>query len=86
MDKKVLIADDEQNIVISLEFLMKREGYQVEVANDGEVTAGTFRDACAKHDVLVGRVFPPLTTHTRISIGTMDEMQRAVQVFKQILG
>ena len=36
MDKKVLIADDEQNIVISLEFLMKREGYQVEVANDGE--------------------------------------------------
>ncbi|MCE7929496.1 MAG: alpha/beta fold hydrolase [Chloroflexi bacterium CFX7] len=48
--------------------------------------AGTFRDACAKHDVLVGRVFPPLTTHTRISIGTMDEMQRAVQVFKQVLG
>ena len=36
MNKKVLIADDEQNIVISLEFLMKREGYQVEVANDGE--------------------------------------------------
>ena len=36
MDKKVLIADDEQNIIISLEFLMKREGYQVEVANDGE--------------------------------------------------
>ncbi len=36
MDKKVLIADDEQNIVISLEFLMKREGYLVEVANDGE--------------------------------------------------
>ena len=36
MNKKILIADDEQNIVISLEFLMKREGYQVEVANDGE--------------------------------------------------
>lgn len=36
MNKKVLIADDEQNIVISLEFLMKREGYQVQVANDGE--------------------------------------------------
>lgn len=48
--------------------------------------AGAFRDACAKHDVLVGRVFPPLTTHTRISIGTLDEMQRAVQVFKQVLG
>ena len=36
MNKKLLIADDEQNIVISLEFLMKREGYQVQVANDGE--------------------------------------------------
>lgn len=36
MDKKVLIADDEQNIVISLEFLMKREGYLVAVARDGE--------------------------------------------------
>lgn len=47
--------------------------------------AGAFGIACAKHDVLVGRVFPPLTTHTRISIGTMDEMQRAVQVFKQVL-
>lgn len=36
MNKKVLIADDEQNIVISLEFLMKREGYEVSIAVDGE--------------------------------------------------
>ena len=36
MNKKVLIADDEQNIVISLEFLMKREGFEVLVANDGD--------------------------------------------------
>ena len=34
--KKVLIADDDQNIVISIEFLMKREGFQVLIANDGE--------------------------------------------------
>lgn len=34
--KKVLIADDEQNIVISIEFLMKREGFQVLIANDGD--------------------------------------------------
>ena len=32
---KVLIADDEPNIVISLEFLLKREGYEVVVAHDG---------------------------------------------------
>lgn len=36
MPKKVLIADDEPNIVISLEFLMKREGFEVFVAGDGE--------------------------------------------------
>jgi two-component system alkaline phosphatase synthesis response regulator PhoP len=36
MSKRVLIADDETNIVISLEFLMKREGFDVAVALDGE--------------------------------------------------
>lgn len=36
MTKKILIADDEQNIVISLEFLMKREGFTVVVATDGD--------------------------------------------------
>jgi len=36
MSKKVLIADDEPNIVISLEFLLQREGFDVLVAVDGE--------------------------------------------------
>ena len=36
MAHRVLIADDEQNIVISLEFLLKREGFEVLVAGDGE--------------------------------------------------
>ena len=35
MTHKILIADDEPNILISLEFLMKREGYQVLIARDG---------------------------------------------------
>jgi DNA-binding response OmpR family regulator len=35
MSKRVLIADDEPNIVISLEFLMKRQGHAVSVARDG---------------------------------------------------
>ena len=33
---KIRIADDEPNIVISLEYLLKREGYQVLVARDGQ--------------------------------------------------
>ncbi len=36
MTHKILIADDEPNIVISLEYLMKRAGYQVSVARDGQ--------------------------------------------------
>ena len=36
MSKKILIADDEQNIVISIEFLLRREGFAVLVAGDGE--------------------------------------------------
>ena len=35
MATKILIADDEPNIVISLEFLLRREGYEVVVAHDG---------------------------------------------------
>ncbi|MFT3973436.1 MAG: response regulator [Amaricoccus sp.] len=35
MGTKVLIADDEPNIVVSLSFMMKREGYDVLVARDG---------------------------------------------------
>lgn len=33
--KKVLIVDDEPNILLSLEFLMKKEGYSVFIARDG---------------------------------------------------
>jgi len=44
MTHKVLIADDEPNIVISLEFLMKREGHQVLVARDGLQALETIRN------------------------------------------
>lgn len=43
MTKKILIVNDEQNIVISLEFLMKREGYEVSIANDGEEAMARIR-------------------------------------------
>jgi DNA-binding response OmpR family regulator len=36
MGKKILIADDEPNIVVSLEFLMKQRGYVVKVVHSGE--------------------------------------------------
>jgi DNA-binding response OmpR family regulator len=36
MKTTILIADDEPNILISLEFLMQREGHDVHVARDGQ--------------------------------------------------
>jgi DNA-binding response OmpR family regulator len=36
MGKKVLIADDEPNIVTALEFLLQRNGYEVFIARNGE--------------------------------------------------
>lgn len=36
MAKRVLVVDDEPNIVMSLRFLMEREGFEVEVAPTGE--------------------------------------------------
>ena len=49
--------------------------------------AQEFAQACEKQGILVGRAFPPFEkTHSRISLGTMDEMQKAVGVFRSVLG
>lgn len=36
MAVRILIVDDEPNIVVSLEFLMRQKGYETQVARDGE--------------------------------------------------
>jgi histidinol-phosphate aminotransferase len=49
--------------------------------------AAGFRDACRAQGVAIGRDFPPMEkTHARISLGTMEDMQKAMVVFKQALG
>jgi histidinol-phosphate aminotransferase len=51
------------------------------------VPARGFRDGCAKQNVRVGRDFPPFEQGwCRISIGTMEEMQRATAIFGDVLG
>jgi histidinol-phosphate aminotransferase len=44
-----------------------------------------FKAECIKKGVAVGRPFPPLDTHLRVSVGTMPEMQKAVEVFRSTL-
>ena len=36
MTHKILIVDDEPNIVMSLEFFLKKEGFVIETAGDGD--------------------------------------------------
>ena len=43
MNHRILIADDEPNIVISLEYLMKREGHTVTIARDGPAALEAIR-------------------------------------------
>ncbi len=45
-----------------------------------------FREACRKEGVLVARDFPPYeNSHCRISIGTLEEMKQATEVFARAL-
>jgi histidinol-phosphate aminotransferase len=53
---------------------------------DVKGSAPAFRDACLAQQVQVGRDFPPYEkTHSRITLGTMDEMRQAVLVFRRVL-
>jgi DNA-binding response OmpR family regulator len=45
MAHSVLIVEDEQNIVLSLEFLMKKAGYDVAVACDGDAALEAMAEA-----------------------------------------
>jgi histidinol-phosphate aminotransferase len=48
--------------------------------------AKAFREACRAKGVMVARDFPPFEkTHARITLGTMEEMTKAVQVFGDVL-
>ncbi len=56
MSHRILVVDDEPNIVISLEFLLKKEGYVVAVAGDGEAAlqqAGQFLPDLVLLDVMM---------------------------------
>ena len=46
-----------------------------------------FRDACRAQGVAVGRDFPPMEkSYARISLGRMEDMEKAMPIFKQVLG
>ena len=70
----------------------KKMGYDVSEPHTNHIfldlgrPARQFREACRALGVEIGRDFPPMeNTHSRISLGTMDEMRKAVDVFRKVL-
>ena len=57
MSKKILIADDEPNIVAALEFLLQRNGYEVHIARNGEEALKLVED-CHPDLVLLDVMMP----------------------------
>lgn len=66
-------------------------GYQVVPSQTNFILVNVRRDtrafqlACRAQGLLVGRAFPPLLQWSRISLGTMPEMQRATRLIQQVL-
>jgi len=57
MKPRILIVDDEPNIVVSLEFLFDQAGYELAIAGDGE-TALRLAEEFAPHVVLLDVMLP----------------------------
>jgi DNA-binding response OmpR family regulator len=57
MATKVLIVDDEENIVFSLSFLLKKEGFQIETAYNGNEAIEKYKKF--KPDVILLDVMMP---------------------------
>jgi DNA-binding response OmpR family regulator len=75
MAKKILIVDDEPNIVISLEFLMKKEGFEVAVANDGDEALA--KVASFNPDLLLLDVMMPKKSGFEVCEALRADSQRA---------
>lgn len=57
LGNKILIVDDEPNIVRSLSFVLNKEGYDVSIAKDGDQAMAMIRDS--KPDILILDVMMP---------------------------
>jgi DNA-binding response OmpR family regulator len=79
MGTKVLIADDEPNIVVSLSFMMKREGYDVLIARDGAQALAMIR-AERPQLVLLDAMMPEMTGFDVCEAVRADEAVRGTRI------
>jgi histidinol-phosphate aminotransferase len=70
---------------------LKALGYEVLPSEANFFMVGLKREVSSvapefqKRDVLVGRPFPPMTQHLRVSVGSQAEMDRFLAAFKEIM-
>jgi DNA-binding response OmpR family regulator len=79
MPRRVLIADDEPNIVISLEFLMQQSGYEVRVARNGDEALAEVQ-AFAPDLVLLDVMMPQRSGYEVLQAIRGDPARRATKV------
>lgn len=66
-------------------------GYRVEPSQTNFVMVDIrrdskqFKDTCLARGVMIGRQFPQFKQHTRISIGSIPEMEQATTIFRAVL-
>ena len=92
--KDTAAQEDVKRKVITLRTKMTNElrgyGYEVVPSETNFFMVGIGRqvqpviEEFRQRDVLVGRPFPPMLEHMRVSVGTPEEMDRFLAAFKQI--
>jgi DNA-binding response OmpR family regulator len=79
MTQRIVIADDEPNLVIPLEYMLKREGFEVTVARDGQEAL----DSIARvrpHLVLLDVMMPRKTGFDVCQVLRADEANRDLRI------
>ena len=79
MSHRVVVADDEPNLVIPLEYMLQREGFDVTVARDGQEAL----DAIARvrpHLVLLDVMMPRKSGFDVCQVVRADEANRDIRI------
>jgi len=79
MTHRIVIADDEPNLVIPLEYMLKREGFEVTVARDGQEAL----EAIARvrpHLVLLDVMMPRKSGFDVCQVLRADEANRDIRI------
>ncbi|HEX6136021.1 MAG TPA: response regulator [Casimicrobiaceae bacterium] len=71
MAKKVLIVDDEPNIVVALEYLMRQSGFDVRTARNGDEALAAVADF--RPDLVLLDVMMPVTNGYQVAQKIRDD-------------